>query len=135
MHKPDDLYYHDHGDGILHCHDTKPSNDIGEHEAHEHPHHNVPHHHHNDKAVLNRLSRDLTDRYGKGFSHSNVVYMCRLYLTYLKSQTLSDFLSWSHYIELLKIDAPLERSFYEKECEEEHWGVRGLEQPMQADQR
>ena len=59
MHKPDDLYYHDHGDGILHCHDTKPSNDIGEHEAHEHPHHNVPHHHHNDKAVLNRLSRAI----------------------------------------------------------------------------
>ena len=43
--------------------------------------------------VLNRLSRDLTDRYGKGFSHSNVVYMRRLYLTYPKSQTLSDFLS------------------------------------------
>ena len=41
--------------------------------------------------VLNRLSRDLTDRYGKGFSHSNVVYMRRLYLTYPKSQTLSDF--------------------------------------------
>ena len=25
-------------------------------------------------------------------------------------------LSFSHYIELLKIDDPLERSFYEKEC-------------------
>ena len=45
--------------------------------------------HGNEKAeygpdVLNRLSRDLTDRYGKGFSHSNVVYMRRLYLTYPK---------------------------------------------------
>ena len=66
MHKPDDLYYHDHGDGILHCHDTKPSNDIGEQEAHEHPHHNAPHNHglhgHNHshahtKAVLNRISK------------------------------------------------------------------------------
>ena len=42
--------------------------------------------HGNEKAdygadVLNRLSRDLTDRYGKGFSHSNVVYMRKLYLT------------------------------------------------------
>ena len=77
--------------------------------------------HGNEKAeygsdVLNRLSRDLTARYGKGFSHSNVVYMRRLYLTYPKSQTLSDFLTWSHYVELLKIDDPLERSFYEKEC-------------------
>ena len=54
--------------------------------------------HGNEKAeygsdVLNRLSRDLTERYGKGFSHSNVVYMRKFYLTYPKSQTLSDFLS------------------------------------------
>ena len=93
--------------------------------------------HGNEKAeygadVLNRLSKDLTDRYGKGFSHSNVVYMRRLYLTYSKSQTLSDFLSWSHYIELLKIDDPLERSFYERECEEEHWGVRELKRQMKS---
>ena len=75
--------------------------------------------HGNEKAeygsdVLNRLSRDLTDRYGKGFSHSNVVYMRRLYLTYPKSQTLSDFLTWSHYVELLRIDDPLERSFLKR---------------------
>jgi hypothetical protein len=56
--------------------------------------------------------------------------MRRLYLTYPKSQTLSDFLTWSHYVELLKIDDPLERSFYEKECEEEHWGVRELKRQM-----
>ena len=82
--------------------------------------------------VLNRLSRDLTDRYGKGFSHSNVVYMRKLYLTYQKSQTLSDFLTWSHYIELLKIDDPMERSFYEKEAENEHWGVRELKRQMDS---
>ena len=93
--------------------------------------------HGNEKAeygsdVLNRLSRDLTDRYGKGFSHSNVVYMRRLYLTYPKSQTLSDFLSWSHYIELLKIDDPLERAFYKKEAENERWGVRELKRQMKS---
>lgn len=82
--------------------------------------------------MLNRLSRDLTDRYGKGFSHSNVVYMRRLYLLYPKSQTLSDFLSWSHYVELLKIDDPMERSFYEKEAVNEHWGVRELKRQMKS---
>ena len=81
---------------------------------------------------MHRLSRDLTNRYGKGFSHSNVVYMRRLYLTYPKSQTPSDFLTWSHYVELLKIDDPLERSFYEKECETEHWGVRELKRQMKS---
>ena len=66
--------------------------------------------------LLKRLSRDLTDLYGKGFSHSNLIYIRKLYLTYPKSQTLSDFLSWSQYVELLKLDDPLERSFYEKEA-------------------
>lgn len=69
----------------------------------------------NEKAVygsdvLNRLSRDLTDIYGKGFSHSNLIYIRKFYISYPKSQTLSDFLTWSHYVELLKIDDPLERS-------------------------
>ena len=66
--------------------------------------------------VLNRLSADLSVRYGKGFSRGNVFYMRKLYLTYQKVQTLSELLSWSHYVELLKIDDPLERSFYENEC-------------------
>lgn len=76
--------------------------------------------------VLNRLSKDLTARYGSGFSRSNVHYIRKLYLTYPKVQTLSELLSWSHYIELLMIEDPLERSFYERECKAGHWGVREL---------
>ena len=83
-------------------------------------------------ALLKKLSADLTTLYGKGFSHSNLIYMRKLYLTYPKSQTLSDFLNWSQYIELLKIDDPLERSFYEKEAEAEHWGVRELKRQMNS---
>ena len=82
--------------------------------------------------VLNSLSKDLTDRYGAGFSRSNVFYMRKLYLTYPKVQTLSELLSWSHYVELLKIEDPLERSFYEKECEAEHWGIRELKRQMKS---
>jgi predicted nuclease of restriction endonuclease-like (RecB) superfamily len=41
-------------------------------------------------------------------------------------------LSWSHYIELLKIDDPLERAFYKKEAENEHWGVRELKRQMKS---
>ena len=58
--------------------------------------------------------------------------MRKLYVTYPKIQTLSGLLSWSHYIELLKIDDPLERSFYEKECANEHWGVRELKRQMKS---
>lgn len=59
MHRPDDGFYHDHGDGIIHCHDEKPIDDIHEHEEHEHPHHNHPHNHENTKAVINRLSKAI----------------------------------------------------------------------------
>lgn len=59
MHKPDELFYHDHGDGIIHCHDGSPISDIHEHEELEHPHHNHSHNHSQTKAVLNRLSRAI----------------------------------------------------------------------------
>ena len=91
----------------------------------------------NEKAeygsnLLDRLAGDLSNLYGEGFSRSNIVYMRKLYITYPKSQTLSDQLTWSHYIELLKIDDPLERAFYEKEVENEHWGVRELKRQMKS---
>lgn len=35
-------------------------------------------------------------------------------------------LSWSHYVELLKIDDPLERSFYEKQIIIENWSIPEL---------
>ena len=75
--------------------------------------------HGNEKAeygsgLLNQLSKDLTIRYGSGFSLSNINKMRKMYLTYPILQTVSAKLTWSHYVELLKIDDPLERSFYEK---------------------
>ena len=76
--------------------------------------------------LLNRLSKDLTARYGTGFSRSNVFYIRKLYITYKKVQTLSELLSFSHYIELLKIESESERAFYETECINGHWGVREL---------
>ena len=82
--------------------------------------------------LLKRLSRDLTDRYGKGFSHSNLIYIRKLYLTFPKSQTLSDKLSWSHYIELLKIEDPSERTFYLRECADARWGVRELKRQIDS---
>lgn len=78
------------------------------------------------EALGKRLSSDLTRAYGKGFSHSNIVYMRKFYLAFPKSQTLSDKLSWSHYIEILKVDDPLEISFYAAQCEKENWSVREL---------
>ena len=59
MHTPDDLFFHDHGDGIIHCHEHVPESNIIEHAEHEHPHHNHPHSHAQTKAVINRLARAI----------------------------------------------------------------------------
>lgn len=81
-------------------------------------------------ATLKRLSRELTETYGKGFSVSNIQFMRRFYLAYEKQQTLSVKLSWSHYCELLIISDPGKRRFYERECIEAGWSVRELKRQI-----
>lgn len=77
-------------------------------------------------ALLEKLSRDLSLSYGKGFSLSNIKRFRQFYLTYAIGATVSHQLTWSHYVELLKIDNELERSFYEKQTITENWSVREL---------
>lgn len=82
--------------------------------------------------LLNRLASDLKEQYGAGFGRSNIHYMRRLYMAFPKVQTLSELLSWSHYVEILKVDDPLEIGFYVKECEKERWSVRELKRQMSS---
>lgn len=77
-------------------------------------------------GLLSNLSRDLTLRHGKGFSRSNLTYMRLFYLRYPICEKPSHILSWSHYVELLKLDDELERGFYEKQAIAERWSVPEL---------
>jgi predicted nuclease of restriction endonuclease-like (RecB) superfamily len=77
-------------------------------------------------ALIDRLFADLRLRHGKGFSRSNLIYMRLFYLRYPISQKPSHQLSWSHYVELLKLDDPLERGFYEQQAIVERWSVPEL---------
>ena len=78
------------------------------------------------KALISTLASDLGLRHGKGLSRTNLVYMRLLYQCYPISQTLSDLLGWSHWVELLKIDDSLERGFYEQQTMQKRWSVREL---------
>lgn len=82
--------------------------------------------------LLLRLSCDLTIKYGKGFSRSNLTYIRKLYMTFPKCETLSHILSWSHYFEILKLDTDLEINFYIRQCEIENWSVRELKRQMKS---
>jgi len=91
--------------------------------------------------LLDQLARDLSERYGKGFSRSNVFQIRQFYLKFSKIQTLSGQfessenlpkLSWSHYVEILKSDNDLEIGFYIKQTEKENWSVRELKRQMKS---
>jgi predicted nuclease of restriction endonuclease-like (RecB) superfamily len=91
----------------------------------------------NEKAeygsqLFDRLSKDLTTVYGKGFGRSNLIYIRKLYLTFQISGTLSHLLTWSHYYEILKADSELEIGFYVRQTEIERWSVRELKRQMKC---
>ncbi len=77
-------------------------------------------------SLLESLSKDLSLIHGKGFSLSNVKRMRQFYKEYPIGATVSHQLSWSHYVELLKIDDKLERGFYEQQSLIENWSIREL---------
>lgn len=82
------------------------------------------------KQALKKLSKELTNEFGKGFSVSNIQFMRRFYQTYQIQQTVSVKLSWSHYCELLTISDADKRSFYEKEAVNAGWSVRELKRQI-----
>jgi len=82
--------------------------------------------------LLIKLSKDLRERYGKGFGRRNILDMRRFYLAYQKWQTVSAKLSWSHYIALLGISDDIARKFYEKHALNENLSVRELERQINS---
>jgi predicted nuclease of restriction endonuclease-like (RecB) superfamily len=101
------------------------------------------------KELLKKLSKDLTDKFGRGFSERNLEQMRLFYSTWQISQTLSaksqeivqtasaqslDLaeiakhfpLPWSHYVELFSCKDEKEREFYESESLRGGWSVRQL---------
>lgn len=83
-------------------------------------------------SLLDTLSNDLKQRYGKGFSRRNILDMRRFYIFYPKWQTVSAKLSWSHYVALLSIEEDYERGFYEKQSLNENWSLRQLERQIDS---
>lgn len=80
-------------------------------------------------GVLKALAQRLTRDYGSGFSHSGLTRMAKLFDCLPDEHivaTLSQQLSWSHFVELIKIDDPTRRAFYTELCAQARWSVRTL---------
>lgn len=112
------------------------------------------------RKTLKALSEKLTKEFGKGFSHRNLEYFRKFYLTYsdrisqtpsakltglAKTETSQNTgtssmaafsdkfgLSWSHYILLMKISDKEEQSFYEIESVKNNWSVRELQRQFDS---
>lgn len=98
------------------------------------------------KYILKELSEKLTLKYGKGWGMENLRLIRKFYAVYStkenqngvleigqgasgesqQAQTPAFSLSWSHYLILMNIANPDERSFYEIEALEQNWSVRQL---------
>jgi len=94
------------------------------------------------KQIIERLAKDLGDRFGRGFQKTNLFQMRAFYLAYpyleqaLSPEALSPEifqtlsgkfpLPWSHYVKLLSVKSPEARNFYETEALRGGWSVRQL---------
>lgn len=77
--------------------------------------------------LIENLSSQLTNEFGKGFSIQNLRRMRQFYMCFPIRSTLSSKLSISHYYELIKIKEKLKRDFYMNECINSNWDVRELQ--------
>lgn len=84
------------------------------------------------KAVLARVSHELTERYGEGFDARNLRFMRQFFQTYPNWNAVRSELSWTHYRLLMRHDDPQKRSFYEIESINSNWSTRELERQMNS---
>lgn len=84
------------------------------------------------ETVLDKLSQKLTAEFGKGFSSRNLRTMRKFYLVFPIWKTVSSKLSWSHYLEIIKIDEEHKRNFYIKEAINTGWSVRELQRQISS---
>jgi predicted nuclease of restriction endonuclease-like (RecB) superfamily len=85
--------------------------------------------------VIKQMSEKLTLEYGRGYSRSNLERMMKFYTIFNKKEicaTLSHILSWSHFVEFIKIKDELQREFYIAMCSTERWNVRTLRERINS---
>ena len=70
--------------------------------------------------LIKEYSEKLTKELGKGYDVSNLKRMRKFYLLIQKGATMSHQLSWSHYIEIIKLKIINEVKYYICLCEKQN---------------
>ncbi|CAN5760021.1 PDDEXK nuclease domain-containing protein [soil metagenome] len=87
------------------------------------------------EQIVSTLSRQLVADYGRGFGRRNLFNIVRFAEVFPELeivQTLSAQLSWSHFVEIIKLEDQLKRDFYAEMCRIERWSVRTLRDKVQG---
>ena len=87
------------------------------------------------KEIVVKLSRQLTENFGKGWSVRQLQYCLRTIETFPDEQimhTLCAKLTWSHLRIIMYIDNELKREFYIEICQMERWSVRQLNERINS---
>lgn len=81
------------------------------------------------QKVVEELAKKLMLNYGKGFEKTSLFRMIKFYREFPDNQlvaTLSQQLTWSHFVVLLPIEDETKRNFHAVMCSNENWSVRTL---------
>lgn len=81
-------------------------------------------------GLIDDISDRLTVEFGRGFKRSNLRNMRKFYQTFPICQTVSGKLSWSHYLEIMRVENPKAREYYVEEAAKGGWSVRQLERQI-----
>lgn len=87
------------------------------------------------EKILPTLSAKLIEEYGNGYSERNLKRMVDFasrFPDFDIVKTLAKQLSWSHFIEIIRLDKDLERDFYAQMCRIENWSVRTLRKKIKS---
>lgn len=87
------------------------------------------------KQILATLSQELKNEYGRGYDYSSLTRMVKFYKAFPEYQivaTLSQELSWSHFVELITLESEEQRMFYAQLGIQERWGVRLLRERINS---
>ena len=82
------------------------------------------------KEILQNLSKELTEEFGKGYSYRTLREIRQFYLMFSdfeKWRTVSAKLTWSHFQKVLRVSDEKARIFYLMEAAENMWSVRTLD--------
>ena len=103
------------------------------------------------RTLIKTLSKQLNERFGKGFSVENLKCFRKFYLSFSDRNPVADSLpdqlgtqcvsyssgfipslGWSHYRVLMRVEHPDARAYYEREAASNGWSVRQLERQIHS---